>query len=245
MAIYYNKDVSYFVGSEEVAQFAKSATLTNSCVALDSTSLATTGWVTVFGGNKSGAFDLSLMSDMADDGLDERLFAYFAAADVPQSFVIGSADGSLGYTWKALGTSYTPMEGAPGALAMARYAGVSSTGPIARGLLIHPTTARTSSSTGTAYQIGAVSATQRLYASLHVLSVSGTSPTLDVIVQSDTVGFASPTSRVTFTQETAATANYQASSVAGAITDTEWRVSYTIGGTGSPTFSFVVIVGIA
>lgn len=247
MAVYYNKDITYLVGSEEVAQFAKSATLSGECVPLDTTPLSTTGWVTVIGGNKSGTFDLSLMADFADDGLDERLQAYFATADVPQSLVFGQSttDGSLAYTWKALGTSYVPMQGAPGELAMAQFSGVSSSGPIARGLLIHPSTARTSSSTGTAHQVGAVSSTQRLYASLHVLSASGTSPTLDVKVQSDTVGFGSATDRITFTQATASTNLYQASSVAGAITDDYWRVSYTIGGSSTPTFSFMVCVGIA
>ena len=46
MAVYYNKDITYLVGSEEVAQFAKSATLSGECVPLDTTPLSTTGWVT-------------------------------------------------------------------------------------------------------------------------------------------------------------------------------------------------------
>jgi hypothetical protein len=90
-----------------------------------------------------------------------------------------------------------------------------------------------------------VSASQKMYAALHVRSVSGTNPTLDVVVQSDTVGFPSATSRITFSQATATTNRHQFSSVAGAITDDYWRVSYTIGGTGTPTFSFAVTVGIA
>jgi hypothetical protein len=103
---------------------------------------------------------------------------------------------------------------------------------------------KTSTSTSAIIQLGAVSSTQRVYAALHVLSASGTLPTLDVVVKSAAlVGFGSPTTRLTFTQQTALGYDWQQTSVA-AITDAFWRVDYTIGGTGSPTFSFVVVVGI-
>ena len=113
-------------------------------------------------------------------------------------------------------------------------------------MLIHPdATARTSSGTGTAWQVGALSSSQRLYAGLHVISASGTTPTLAVKVQSDTVGFGSATDRITFSTATDVANREQFSSVAGAITDDYWRVSYTIGGSSTPTFSFMVCVGIA
>lgn len=244
MAVYYNRDIRWYVGAMSVACNAKSATLNSACEPLDVTSLCTSdGWTELTGGRKSGTFDMELMADFADDGLDELLYSYLGTSDVAQSFSIGSADGSVGYTMKSLATSYVPMEGEPAGLAMARLSG-SSSGAIARGALIHPdTTARTSSGTGTAREIGALSSSQRLYAGLHVIAASGTSPTLDVVVQSDTTGFPSPTSRITFSQATATANRHQFSSVAGAITDTFWRVSYTIGGT-SPSFRFAVIVGI-
>ena len=243
MAVYYNKDIRWYVGAMSVACHAKSATLSSSCEALDTTALCDDGWVELIGGNKSGTFDMSLMSDVADDGLDERLWSYLGVADTPQSFSIGSADGSPGYTMKSLSTQYVPVNGPPGGLAMASLSGTSS-GAIARGMLIHPdTTARTSSGTGTAWQVGALSSSQRLYAGLHVISASGTTPTLAVKVQSDTVGFGSATDRITFSTATDVANREQFSSVAGAITDDYWRVSYTIGGT-TPSFQFAVIVGI-
>jgi hypothetical protein len=55
-------------------------------------------------------------------------------------------------------------------------------------------------------------------------------------------GFPSPATRLTFAQKTAA--GYEFKSAAGAITDDWWRVDWTIGGTATPTFSFVVAVGI-
>lgn len=92
-------------------------------------------------------------------------------------------------------------------------------------------------------QLGAVGATQKVYAALHVLSRSGTSPTLDVTVKSaSVVGFGSPATRLTFPQAIAAGYGWQ--QLAGAITDQFWRVDYTIGGSAAPTFNFVVVVGI-
>ena len=68
------------------------------------------------------------------------------------------------------------------------------------------------------------------------------SPTLDVIIESDDNGsFSSATTRITHTQATAATSEFL--SVAGAVTDDYWRASWTFGGTG--TITFAVIIGIA
>ncbi len=105
------------------------------------------------------------------------------------------------------------------------------------------TGAKTATGNGTARQLGAVAAGDKLFAGLHVLAASGTSPTLDVIVQSDDAsGFPSASNRITFARQTA-TASVYATPVAGAITDDWWRINYTIGG-GSPSFTFVVTVGI-
>ena len=96
-----------------------------------------------------------------------------------------------------------------------------------------------SGDSGTGIQLGAVSATQSVHASLHALTVSG--GTLDVTVESDTAsGFPSTTTRITFAQITAVGSEF--ASAAGAITDEYWRVDFTVGGGG--TFDFVVCVGI-
>lgn len=98
----------------------------------------------------------------------------------------------------------------------------------------------TASQNWTAFNVGAVTASQYLYAGLHVLEHQGTSPTLDVTIQSDSaIGFPSPTTRITFTQATTRGGQY-ATRVAGAITDTWWRASWTLGGSASPGFKFLV-----
>ena len=244
MAIQYWQDASILVDDIEMACNAKSVSLSTTVEALDTTAICTTGWTTVVGGLKSGSVNIEFMQDVAADAVDATLYPLLGTANVPKSIVTNSADGSAAYLLQSIPLTYTPITGSVGELAMGSISGSSSTGPVIRGKLLHPSNvSRTSSSTGTGRQLGAVSATQSMYACLHVLSASGTSPTLDVILQSDdNAGFTSPTSRITFTQATGRTSQF--SSVAGAITDDYWRISYTIGGTGTPTFAFAVTAGI-
>lgn len=244
MAVFAYTDMSILVDDIEMAGHAKSASLSTEVTQLDTTSLASDGWVEMIGGNKSGSVQIEFMQDVADGSVDATLYPLLGTAGVVKSVCIGSADGSPAYLLKSIPLTYTPLTGAAGELAMGSISGSSSTGPVIRGKLLHPSNvSRTSSSTGTGQQLGAVAAGKSVYAALHVISASGTSPTLDVIVQSDdNSGFTTPTTRLTFSQATGRTS--QMTSLAGAITDDYWRVSYTIGGTGGPAFSFAVSCGI-
>lgn len=123
-------------------------------------------------------------------------------------------------------------------------ASVNSTWPLVRGTILHPPgTARTATGNGTGVQQGAVLAAQTVYAALHVLSVSGTTPSMTVKIQSDdNAGFASPTDRITFTAATAQ--GGQIMRLAGPVTDDYWRATWTISGT-APSFLFVVSLGIS
>lgn len=121
---------------------------------------------------------------------------------------------------------------------------VKSSWPLVRGQIGHPPgTARTASGTGTALNLGAVTAGKRLYAGLHVLSVAGTTPSITARIESDAdSSFATPTTQLTFTA--AAAAGGQTLRTDGtAITDSWWRVAWTISGT-SPSFMFAVSLGI-
>lgn len=244
MAIDYWHNCSILEGGLEIAGHAKNFVVDVTVNPLDVTAMDTTGWTELIGGLKTGTMSCDFMQDLADDSLDENMWANFGTSGVARSFVTNSADGSVAFLMSGTALSYTPITGNVGDLAMGRISSVPSSSPLVRGQLIHPGSAsRTSSSTGTAYQTGAVVAGKRMYAALHVLSASGTSPTLDVIVQSDNASnFPSATNRITFTQATAASAQF--SSVAGAITDDYWRVSYTIGGSATPTFAFAVTIGV-
>ncbi len=117
-------------------------------------------------------------------------------------------------------------------------------GPLVSGELFVDSV-ETASDVSAISEIGDVAADEAVFAALHVVNSGGdATQTLDVIVESDDlVGFGSPITRLTFPQVTTSPiALWQF--LPGANADTFWRVSWTIAGTGSPTFTIFVVVGI-
>lgn len=247
MAAQYWGNMSIVVGELEVAGHATNFLLEGARRSLPRTTLNTTGWEANGKGLRSQQFSIDFLQDLDAGSVDDTFWDHLEAESVPKSIVKDQAtDGSLAYLMNSVGVQYVPFTGAVGDNVMGRL-GVASTGPMARGVVLHPgQTARSSSSSGTGRQLGAVAAGHRLFAHLAVHSVSGSStPTLTVKVQSDdNSGFTSATDRITFTDVTdVTTANYRWSSVVGAITDDYWRVVWTISGS-TPSFLFTVTAGI-
>jgi hypothetical protein len=171
---------------------------------------------------------------------DAGLFANIGVVDKPFSVAPLGANGGQAFFFKAMKSSYT-LGASVGEL-LGFGAEASTTGPMIRGLLLYQGTV-TATGTSTKYVLGARSATQVLWSALHITAVSGTSPTLDVVVQSDAnSGAGGEVDQITFTQANAV--GSQMLSDTGAVTDTYYRISYTVGGTGTPTFSFAVVAGI-
>lgn len=173
------------------------------------------------------------------------LSAQRAVADVPLSVMAqGGNAGDRAYFSKILTGDVSPFGGQVGEIDGFTWAASGSGGvPLVPGTVFAARAARTTSTTSSIYQLGAVGASQRVYAALHVFSASGTSPTLAVTVKSDNgVGFATPATQITLSTATGATSQF--ASAAGAITDDYWRVDWTIGGSSTPTFNFAVFVGI-
>lgn len=153
------------------------------------------------------------------------------------------AAGNLMYLTRMLRTK-SQLWGDIGDVA-AWQADASGSWPLVRGQSAHPSgVPRTSTGSGTAINLGAVATGRHIYCNLHVLSVSGTAtPTITVTVQSDDAeGFPSSTTRGTFGAKTLA-GEHEAMRIAGPITDTWWRVGWTITGT-NPSFLFLVSLGI-
>jgi hypothetical protein len=206
-------------------------------------------WKEVIGGLAStrlaaGGQWEALDSTKVDDDAWSNLGAVDNWSAIPNAAASGApAAGDLAYLTKVLRHKYH-VGGSIGDVATWE-AEANGTTKAVRGSVLHPPgTARTSTGSGTAVQIGAVSAAQALYAGLHVYSIAGTSsPTITVKIQSDdNSGFTSPTDRVTFTAATAVGGQW--GTVAGAVTDDWWRATWTISGT-SPSFLLVVTAGIA
>lgn len=188
----------------------------------------------------SGSGFIQFGPGLVNDAL--RLKKGLANVPVTMSPIAGAA-GDIAVSTLALEASYTPIGSKVGDALAFVWNAVAQGVPLIGGNIFVPAGAQTASGVSSILQLGAVGAGQRLYAALHVLSASGTAPTLDVTVKSAAaIGFAAPTTRLTFTTKTAAGADFL--QLAGPITDQFWRMDFTIGGTGTPTFSFVGFVGI-
>ncbi len=168
----------------------------------------------------------------ATDSLDADLFAQIAAAsDVVTLSPDGGQAAEIAFLFKGQAASYNP--GASHGEVFAFALTINGDGELSRGLVLE-NGVFTATANGTEQQVGAVLAGENIYSNIHVVAASGTTPTLDVTVQSDIVGFGSPTLQMTHPQFTAVGANQQI--LAGAVTDDYWRYVITIGG-GSPSFT--------
>ena len=135
------------------------------------------------------------------DTQDAEIFGNVGLADKPISIAAeGGAVGDVAYFFNAVGGEYSIGESV-GELNKFEM-GAGAVGSLVRGVIAHNAadTAETSTDVGTAIQLGAVGATQRLVAVLHVLESSGTGDqTLDMVVESDdNAGFTSGLDRLTF-----------------------------------------------
>lgn len=204
---------------------------------------ADSGWKKVMSGLASSTLAAEGFWEAGDDGkVDDEAWANLGSVIPFTCCPTSGAVGEVAYLLKALRSEYK-LGDAVGEVAP-WTAGATGSWPVPRGKMLHPSgTARTATGNGTAVELSAVSATQYLYATLHVLSIAGTgTPTITVKVQSDVDNtFGSPTDQITFSAATAI--GGQISRTAGAITDTWFRVNFTISGS-SPSFLFVAAVGV-
>lgn len=178
-----------------------------------------------------------------DSDADPHIYNAVGGAAVPVTVVpaIG-AEGEVAYFANMLILNYQPFSGSNKERGKYSLSAEMGDSPFIRGRLALKGV-KTTTEQSAAYQLGALADTQTLGAAAHVFSASGTTPTLDLTVESaPTSGFSSPTTRLTMSQLT------DAGSVFDSITDTEitdeyWRVVATIGGT-NPSFNLAVAIGI-
>ncbi|WP_073915804.1 hypothetical protein [Streptomyces sp. CB02009] len=209
----------------------------------DVTTYGTSGWKGVIGGLGAAEIAGEGFWEAGDPGLvDDASWAQLGGVGPWTICPDTAAVGSLAYLTRALRSNYQ-LGGAVGDVAP--WTGsAKSCWPLVRGQIGHPPgTARTATGSGTVLNLGAIPAGKRLYAALHVLSVAGTTPSLTVSVESDdAVGMATPTTRLSFDAATAA-GGQALRTDASAITDTHYRVAWSVSGT-TPSFMFAVSLGI-
>lgn len=247
MAILVLTNAKLLVGAYDFSGDSNELALNVTADEKDVTTFGTSGYRTRVGGLKNAEINAKGFVDYGTGEVDPSLgTSNLAVEDVVATIAPdGLDDGDTAFTLKSIQGTY--QTGTEIGEVMPFDVNLWGRGEAIRGTVIHPDTATvTASGNGSGQVIGTASASQYLYASLHVLSVSGTAtPTLTVVVQSDdNAGFTSPTSRITFSPATAVGAQW-GTRVAGPITpDNRYRVNYTVSGT-NPSFRFVVVVGIA
>src|SRR3990167_4064054 len=205
---------------------------------------------TVFGdttrSSKGGLYTVAAKGvglwNSADDGVDEQLFA-----DIGQAtrLITIAPDGwtaaDYAYIFEAMSSQYT-VGAQVGELLPFTWEARSEGSKLIRGTVLLQNTALVASGNSAAIQLGAVTATQKIFAHLHVFGATA-GDTFDAVLQSDSdQAFTTPNARATFTQ-VGATVTAERKSANGAITDTWWRINYTIGGV-SPSYNVLVVAGI-
>lgn len=81
------------VNSVDYSDHLKSAVLTLDAAVLDTTDFASAGWTEVIGGLKSGTLMLNFMDDVADNDVDEELFALLGTV---VAFTVKPVSGTTG-----------------------------------------------------------------------------------------------------------------------------------------------------
>jgi len=171
-------------------------------------------------------------------GPDEELFNAVGSTALPMSAAPDAgADGDIAYMTNVVSGQYTPGAAVGEVMAFSISAEVASDN-LAKGTVMHNAT-RTAAGSGTARQLGAVSATQKMQAAIHVTAING--GTLTVLIKSDdNSGMTSAVTQHTFTAVTAVGGEWIIP-IDGAITDDYWQITWTYAGT---SVDFVVVLGI-
>lgn len=240
MAAFVLTDVELLWGQARLACVANQAAVMAESSEQDATTFCSGGWTTLVAGRDSATISAAGPQDFAAAAvgtphlLDEAVAAAGGiGAIMPFSAVpLDAGETSVAYATNAVLLGYTPVDATPGELAV-QQANWKSVSALVRGVYATKATI-TATGTGTIHNFGAVTATQRIWAAVHFLTAQGTTPSITVRVESaPTVGFAAPTTRATLTAQTGRGAQWV--SALGPVTDTFWRLAWTVSGT-TPSF---------
>lgn len=247
MAAFALLDVDLFADELDLSCFTRDITVGVEAAEVDATTFCSGGWMVPIAGLRSAMWTAAGPTDMATatasqtSAVDEVLAVDLGLNYVLSAVPAGASAGAVAYFGQGVLMNRTVLDGAVGDLATHS---VSFSGSrIIRGIVEHTATL-TANGDSTGTQLGAVSASQRIWAAVHFLTAGGTStPTITVKIQSDDNGsFTSATDRITFTAQTAKGAQF--GSTLGAIADDYWRATWTVSGT-SPSFQTRILIGIA
>lgn len=239
MALLTLKDGKFILNGYDLSSYVRSIDLSLSTGEIDVTTIDKDSIVRI-AGLEDVAISAEGFFEAGSDKPDELLGGNLGSA-VNFAIAANNGVGNVAYFGGGLETNYQ-IFGSIGEAAPFQFTGSGTNTKHIRGTIEDDgTTAITSTGTSTGFQLGAVGASEKLYAAVFIISVSGTTPTIDIKVQSDdNSSFTSATDQITFTQFTDNGSEIKTAN--GAITDDYYRFSYTVSGT-TPSFSMFGVIG--
>lgn len=209
---------------------------------LDTTTFGSSGFKTRTGGLRDTMIKVGGFGEAGGEGLpDDRLFADIGVGLVPMTVSpTGAAVGDTSYFTRAFRPTYS-TSGQIGELYGFESEARGDTA-LVRGV-IADNQARTATGVTAVRTLVAPTATTRVYAAIHVLAVSGTTPSLTVTLQGDdAIGFPSPATVAVSAPITAPGSVFLIGPL-GVTADAFYRLSYVVSGT-TPSFLVVASIGV-
>ncbi len=237
------KNASLFLHSLNLASNANSVEFSMTAEKVATTNFASSGWEESVAGIRSTELSCELMLESAADPESTLSTLVENATDVPFSVTKTYPPATEDVCWFTTVVSlYLTLKAVLGQL----WSGSMKFGNRAhavRGYVVEYNADRTATGVSASCTMPAAAATDRVWIAVHVTAATGTTPTLDLVLESDALDtYGSPTTRITVAQFT--DVGSYIGYIAGAVTDVEYRVSATVGGT-TPHFTYMVAMGIA
>lgn len=244
MPAFVNANMDIFVDSIDIAGFASQAQFDSVADQVEVTTLSS-NWRQYIPGVNTHSLSVTGYQDFDATAVDQLLTGTGTGQNVvtfcPTNSASAVADPAFMFTGRT--ATRTPLSGSIGDAAGFTMEW-NGDGRAVRGQVLHPSAARTTTASGTATTFTTPTTGQSIWATFHVLALSGTStPTITFTIQTDdNVGFSSPTTRITSSAFTAIGSQF--ASVAGPFAgETHIRVAWTISGT-TPSMTFFVAAGV-
>lgn len=235
MTFIHGKDTRVVLDQFNVSPFLNSMDLGRDRDNPETTVFGNDGNRTYIAGLRNASISMSGFFDGANNAIDQVLHDTLEAdtAKTIMAAPIGFAVGNLVYLFQAHPSTYAPTSPVDGVVAFS--SDLNGTGRVDRGFSLHQLTAETTTANGSSVDNGASTANGGL-GQLHVTAVSGTTPTLDVIIQ-DSPNGTTYAAFITFTQVTT-TPSFQRILQTGTV-DRHVRAMWTIAGM-TPSYTFTV-----
>ncbi len=238
MAFTHGKDTKVIVGEVDLSGFFNSTDVSRD-VDVPETTVYGNDDRTFIAGIRNGTLSLSGFFDGAANAVDEEISSALGGTSTKLITVglNGLTVGNVVYLVNAHYTSYSVSAPVDGVVSVSVDA--QSTAGLDNGRSLHNLTAETATANGASVDNSVATANGGV-AFLHVTAIgAATSPTLDVIVQHSTDN-AAFTTLAAFTQVTTTLSSERVLVAAGTTVNRYLRASWTIGGTGGPSYTFTV-----